>query len=89
MSKEKHLIARQQLGLFFAERRKEMGHSCKAVADFIGISENTMQRVEEGTLDYELSLLFRICEALEIKPFFVPKELQQSFADQIFGTNLN
>lgn len=33
-----------------------------------------MQRIEEGNLDFELSLLFRICEALEIKPFFLPFE---------------
>lgn len=89
MSKEKHLIARQQLGLFFSERRKEMGHSCKAVADFIGISENTMQRIEEGNLDFELSLLFRICEALEVKPYFVPHEMTKAFTDDIFGTNIN
>lgn len=89
MSKEKHLEARKELGLFFTERRKEMGHSCKAVADFIGITENTLQRIENGNLDFELSLLFRICEALEIKPFFVLNEQVNAFTDQIFGTNLN
>lgn len=89
MSKEKHLIARKQLGLFFAERRKEIGHSCQALAEFIGISENTMQRIEAGNFDYDIMLLFAICEALEIKPYFVPKELQQLFTHQIFNTGLN
>jgi DNA-binding XRE family transcriptional regulator len=89
MSRKKHLKARKDLGLFFIERRKEIGHSCKALADFIGISENTMERIEEGLFDYDIMLLFQICEALEIKPFFVPLELQKSFTDQIFGTNLN
>lgn len=89
MSKEKHLKARKEIGLFFAERREQMGHSCKALADFIGISENTMQRIEQGLFDYDVMLLFQICEALEIKPFFVPLEMQKSFTSEIFDTNLN
>ena len=71
---EKHNIARQQLGGLFRERREEMGHSCKALADFVGISENTMQRIEEGKFNYDIMLLFKICEALEIKPYFMTLE---------------
>ena len=89
MSKEKHLKAREEIGLFFAARRKEMGHTCNALAEFIGITENTMSRIEEGKFDYDVMLLFQICEALEIKPYFVPLELQKSFTDQIFESNLN
>lgn len=88
-SNEKHLKARKELGLFFAERRKEMGHSCKALADFIGISENTMQRIEQGKFDYDIGLLFKICEALEIKPFFVLKEQEKHFTDEIFKISSN
>lgn len=79
---EKHQIAREQLGLFFAERRKEMGHGCKHLADFVGISENTMKRIEQGKFDFDISLLFKICEALEIKPYFIPKELAEQFESQ-------
>ena len=89
MSKEKHLIARQKLGLFFSERRKEMGRSCEEVAKFIGISENTMLRIEAGLFNYDIMLLFKICEALEIKPFFVLSEQVNAFADQVFGLNNN
>lgn len=76
---EKHEVARRQLGNMFRERRIEMGHSCKATAEFIGISENTLDRIEQGKFNYDIMLLFRICEALEIKPYFVPKELQHLF----------
>lgn len=89
MSKEKHLISRQQLGNFFYKRRNEMGKSAKELADFVGISFNTMTRIEAGSFDYDIMLMFRICEALEIKPYFVPHELQKQFTDNIFGTNLN
>lgn len=76
---DKHQIAREQLGLFFAERRKEMGHDMKVLADFVGISENTMKRIEAGKFDFDISLLFKICEALEIKPYFIPFELANDF----------
>ncbi|MGJ1369545.1 helix-turn-helix domain-containing protein [Sphingobacterium spiritivorum] len=76
---EKHEIARQKLGVFFKERRIEMGHSCKKLADFVEISENTMQRIEDGKFNYDIMLLFRICEALEIKPYFIPNELIKDF----------
>lgn len=76
---EKHKVARQQLGLLFKQRREEMGHSAKALAEFMDISENTMSRIEQGKFNYDIMLLFRICEALEIKPYFVPNELQSIF----------
>lgn len=66
-----------------------MGRSCKEVADFVGVSENTMARIEAGALDYKVMLLFKICEALEIKPFFIHKEGESNFTDEIFGINLN
>ena len=89
MSKEKHLKARKDLGLFFAERRSEMGRSIKQVADFVGITENTLQRIEAGDFDYKISLLYAICEALEIKPFYILREAESKFSDLLFGTNLN
>lgn len=89
MSKEKHLKARKNLGLFFAERRKQMGHNRKAVADFIGISENTLERIEQGLFDYDISLLFTLCETLEIKPFFVLKEQEKMFSDELFKLSNN
>ena len=89
MSNEKHLKARIDLGLFFTERRQQMGHNCKALANFVGITENTMQRIEAGAYDYDIMLMFKICEALEIKPFFILKEFENTFTDQLFGSNLN
>nr|WP_315419702.1 helix-turn-helix transcriptional regulator [uncultured Pedobacter sp.] len=74
MSKEKHLIARQQLGLFFSERRKMLMLSVSRLAKEVGISENTMQRIEEGKFDYDIMVMFSICDVLEIKPYFVLME---------------
>lgn len=78
---DKHETARVLLGQFFARRREEMGQSRKALADFVGISDNTMARIESGKFNFDTMLLFTICEALELKPYFVPKELQHLFED--------
>lgn len=76
---EKHRFAIMQLGNMFRESRIEMGHDLKTTSEFIGISENTLYRIEQGKFNYDIILLFRICEALEIKPYFIPKELQHLF----------
>lgn len=80
-STEKHLIAREQLGEFIRDRRIEMGRSVYETASFIGISMNTLERIEQGKFNFDIMLLFKVCEALEIKPYFVPLEHSNDFED--------
>lgn len=65
---------RQLLGHFFFTRRKEMGHSIEHAAQHIGISANTLGRIENGKFAFDIDLLLKLCETYEVKPFFVPKE---------------
>lgn len=72
---EKIKAARQQLGGFFKERRLQMGRTTQELADFVGISVNTLNGIESGRFAWDVDLNNRLCAALEIKPFFAPLEL--------------
>jgi transcriptional regulator with XRE-family HTH domain len=67
--------ARRQIGDFFRNRRIQMGHSLEHAARFIGITANTLSRIEQGKFHWDIDLHHKLCEAYEIKPFLVPKEL--------------
>lgn len=62
--------AREQIGRFFQERREEMGRTQKELADFLGVTENTVKGIETGRFAWDIDLQHRICQALEIKPYF-------------------
>lgn len=67
---EKSKAARQQLGQLFKKRREEMGHDEQTVADHLGITANTLKGIESGRFAWDIDLHLRICQALEIKPYF-------------------
>ena len=69
-----HLTARRNLGGFLAARRRQMGRTRQELADHLGISEKTIKAIEEGFFNYGIDQLLKLCEALEIKPFFAPLE---------------
>lgn len=62
--------ARKQLGAFFQARREELGHDVETVAVHLGITANTMRGVETGRFAWDIDLHLRICQVLEIKPYF-------------------
>lgn len=62
--------ARVQLGLFIKNRREEMGQPLEIVAAFLGISANTLGRIEKGQFAWDIDTHHRILSALEIKPYF-------------------
>jgi transcriptional regulator with XRE-family HTH domain len=66
--------ARKDLGAFFKDRREQMGHDLKAVADFVGITANTLNGIESGRFAWDIDLQHRLCAALEIKPYFSATE---------------
>jgi len=67
--------ARRQIGEFFRNRRIQMGHSLEHAARFIGITANTLSRIEQGKFHWDIDLHHKLCETYEIKPFLVPREL--------------
>lgn len=68
------LTARQTLGGFLSDRRRQMGRTRQELADHLGISVKTIKAIEEGLFNYGIDQLLKFCEALEIKPFFAPLE---------------
>lgn len=71
---EKIKAARHLLGGFLQERRQQMGRSREDLAVFLGISAETVKGVETGRFACDIDQMFKICTALEIKPYFVPIE---------------
>jgi len=69
-SKDKLKQARQQLGLFFKEKREQMGITEDVLATHLGLSTNTIKGIESGRFAWDIDVQHRICEALEIKPYF-------------------
>lgn len=63
------------MGGFFKERRLQMGHTAQEVADFLGITVNTLNGIESGRFAWDVDTNNRLCAALEIKPLFAPLEL--------------
>lgn len=62
--------ARKQLGGFFKERREQLGQTLEDVAEFIGITVNTLKGIETGRFAWDIDLHLKICSALGIKPYF-------------------
>lgn len=62
--------AREQLGLFIRQRREEMGHPVESLAAVVGVSPNTMARIESGHFAWDIDTHHKILGALEIKPYF-------------------
>jgi transcriptional regulator with XRE-family HTH domain len=67
-------LARKELGEFFKRRRLAMGHSEESLANYLGLSSNTLRGIETGRFACDIDVLLQLCSALEIKPFFTPLE---------------
>lgn len=67
MSNIEIITARKQLGGFFKARREEMGIPVEVLAEFAGISANTLNRVESGAFAWDVDLHIKICEFLKIE----------------------
>lgn len=70
MTNEQIKAARKQLGGFFKSRREELGHDLETVATHLGITKNTLQGIETGRFAWDIDLHLKICQVLEIKPYF-------------------
>lgn len=86
-NKNKREKERKIIGVFLKNRREQMGRSQEDLAEFLKYGVRTIEAVETGKFDYDLSILLNICEALEIKPFFVPLEDEPGFENLIYNKN--
>ncbi|WP_147313820.1 helix-turn-helix domain-containing protein [Deminuibacter soli] len=62
--------ARAQLGAFFRQRREEMGIPIEVLGDFLGVTANTINGIETGRFAWDIDIHLRLCQAMEIKPYF-------------------
>ena len=75
----------KQIGEFLSRRRNQMGRTRQELADFLALDIQTIEQVENGS-NHSIDILLQVCEALEIKPFFVPLEETKSLRSN--GTDL-
>ena len=57
--------ARNKFGLLFKELRKEKGLSQSQVADFCGVTFQTINKVEQGKYPYSIDLFFKLSVILD------------------------
>ncbi len=74
MAKNKREQERAIIGEMIKSRREEMNRSIEEVAAFTGYGVRTIESIEVAKFDFDFSILLNLCEALEIKPYFVKKE---------------
>lgn len=74
MNISKIKAAREKLGGFIAERRKQMGRNQQEVAAFCGLPLSTYQGIESGKFAANIDQLFKVCAALELPPIFTTLE---------------
>lgn len=64
---EPHRTAQQIIGANIAARRRQKNITQQQLADAIGTSRRTLQRVEEGKASIDLDALPKLLAALEIQ----------------------
>lgn len=63
---DKVVESRVQLGRFLKDRRAELDIGADVLAGVLGISENTLNRIESGRFAWDIDLHIKICEILKI-----------------------
>jgi len=69
------LEARQKFGLFFKDLRNKKRLSQSQVAEFCGVSFQTINKVEQGKFPYSVDLLMKLSVVLEFTINFEMKEI--------------
>jgi len=77
-------LGKQLVFKFIEERRKEKGISQLELSEMIGINESTLIRNFKDDTEISFSTILKICGALEIRPFFVPAEIDQTEFQRMF-----
>lgn len=63
----------------FKERQAQLGISRYRLSKISGIKESNISRIWSGeSKEITLPTFFRLCHALEINPYLVPKELDKN-----------
>lgn len=75
---------RQLIIKFIKERRKEKNISQEKLGELIDVDKSTIFRYEKCEIDIPLLNLLKICGALELRPFFIPAEIDNTEFERKF-----
>lgn len=77
-------FGKQMFFKFITDRRKEKGLTQLQLAKLIGVDESTLVRNLKNESEMTFSTSLKICGALELRPFWIPAELDKTEYQRIF-----
>ncbi|WP_265427887.1 helix-turn-helix domain-containing protein [Chryseobacterium sp. YIM B08800] len=77
-------IGEQMIIKFMKERMEEKSMKQNRLSDLTGISEDTLTRYFNRQTKISLPNLLKICGALELRPFFIPAEIDHTEFQRMF-----
>ena len=69
---------------FIKERMQDKGINQRDLARLIDVNESTLIRNFKSETQMLLSTYLKICGALELRPYLIPKEMDENEMKQIF-----
>ncbi|MEF9476769.1 helix-turn-helix transcriptional regulator [Chryseobacterium sp. 1B4] len=77
-------VGKQMFFKFITDRRKEKRLTQLQLAKLIGIDESTLVRNLKNESEMTFATSLKICGALDLRPFWIPAELDKTEYQRIF-----
>ncbi|MCT4228728.1 helix-turn-helix transcriptional regulator [Elizabethkingia anophelis] len=77
-------MGKQIIFKFIKERMEEKNISSGKLASLIGVERSTLNRNLENETEMTVSTLLKICGALELRPYFIPSEIDKNELQRMF-----
>lgn len=77
-------VGKQLFFNFITETRKEKKISQLKLAQMIGLDESTLIRNLKNETEMTLATSLKICGALDLRPFWIPSEIDKTEYQRIF-----
>ena len=77
-------MGKQLIFKFIMERMEEKNITRGKLAEMIGVERSTLNRNFDNETEISLSTILKICGALELRPFFIPAEIDETEYQRIF-----
>lgn len=77
-------VGKQMIIKFITERMQEKNVTRGKLAELIGVERSTLNRNLDNETEISLSTILKICGALELRPFFIPAEIDNTEFERMF-----
>lgn len=77
-------VGKQMIIKFITERMQEKNVTRGKLAELIGVERSTLNRNLDNETEISLSTILKICGALELRPFFIPAEIDDTEFQRMF-----